>query len=68
MRLLGVLLSASGVTMDSLDTLLARARMAKATDQPLELMLLRLTPETHGELFLHQRRLLVVDELREIGP
>jgi len=62
-----LLLSAGDGAADSLEALGARARMARATDQPLELMLLRLTPETHEALFLHERRLLQVDELEEIG-
>jgi serine protease Do len=63
-----LLVSANGSPVDSLDTLQARARLAAATDQPLELLLLRFTPETHDELFLYERRLLPVGDLETIGP
>ena len=63
-----LLMSADRAPVDSLATLLARARRADAADQPLELMLLRLTSEVHDELFINQLRLLSVEDLQEVGP
>ena len=63
-----LLVSVDRAPVDSLATLLQRARAARAADRPLELMLLRLTPETQDVLFTHQRRLLPVEDLQQIGP
>lgn len=63
-----LLVSADGAPVDSLGTLRARASTAAAAARPLELLLLRFTPETHEELFVHERRLLPVEGLRVIGP
>jgi len=63
-----MLVSADHAPVDSLDALLQRARAAAAANQPLELMLLRLTSEVHDDLFIHHRRLLPVTELQLIGP
>ena len=63
-----LLMSAERSPVDSLATLLQRARQVRADDEPLELVLLRLTSEMQDTLFLHERRLLPIDELQEIGP
>jgi S1-C subfamily serine protease len=63
-----LIVSAQRAAVDSLEALLERARRAAAAHQPLELMLLRLTSETHDELFVHERRLLPVEELQTVGP
>jgi hypothetical protein len=63
-----MLVSADHLPVDSLETLLQRARAAAAADRPLELVLLQLTSEVHDELFIHQRRLLPVEEPHVIGP
>lgn len=54
--------------VNSLERLQQLANDARAADQPLDLMLLRLTSEDKDVLFTHQRRLLPVDELQKIGP
>ncbi len=63
-----LLMSAGGTPVDSLETLRAHARQAEKSDQPLELMLLRLGSEMQEQLFIHQLRLLPVDGLRLVGP
>jgi len=63
-----LIVSAQRAPVDSLETLLARARQAAAADQPLELMLLRLTSEQQAALFVHERRLLPVEDLQPVGP
>jgi len=63
-----MLVSADHSPVDSLETLLQRAHAAAAADRPLELVLLQLTSEVHEELFIHQRRLLPVEEPHIIGP
>jgi hypothetical protein len=54
--------------VDSLETLRAHARQAEKSDQPLELMLLRLGSEMQEQFFIHQLRLLPVDGLQLVGP
>ena len=51
-----------------LDALRDKARLAAATDQPLDLMLLRLSSEMHDQLFVHERRLLPVQQVQPVGP
>jgi hypothetical protein len=63
-----MLVSADHAPVDSLESLLQRARAAEAADRPLELVFLRLTSETQQELFVHTRRLLPVEDLQPIGP
>jgi hypothetical protein len=54
--------------VDSLAKFLEHARRAEAADQPLELMLLRLGWDTQEALFIHERRLLPVEEVQLVGP
>ncbi len=63
-----LLLTADARPVDSVASLMQRARDDRAAGRPLELMLLRLTPETEDMLFSHQIRLLTVDDLQLIGP
>ena len=63
-----LLVRADGAPVDSLAALLQRAREANSAKQPLELMLLRLTSETQDVLFMHERRLLPVEDLQQVGP
>jgi len=63
-----MLMSANHAPVDSLESLMQRARAAEAADRPLELVFLRLTSETQQELFVHQRRLLPVEDARPVGP
>jgi len=63
-----LLVSVDRAPVDSLATLLQRAREADAAERPLELMLLRLTSETENVLFVHERRLLPVQDLQQVGP
>jgi serine protease Do len=63
-----LLLTAERTPVDSLETLAQLARRAASADQPLELLLLRLTSESHEELFVHARRLLAVEDLEAVGP
>jgi len=63
-----LLVSANHAPVDSLETLLQRARADAAADRPLELVFLRLTSETQQELFVHQRRLLPVEDTHPVGP
>jgi len=63
-----LLLSADGLPVDSVAAFMQRAGADRAAGRPVDLMLLRLTPETQEVLFSHQRRLLTVDELQLVGP
>ena len=63
-----LILSVDGAPVESLDALRDKARMAEATDQPLELMLLRFSSEAHDQLFAHERRLLPVQHIQPVGP
>jgi S1-C subfamily serine protease len=54
--------------VDTLAAFEQRAREARASGKPLELMLLRIASEAHDEYFTHQRRLLPVDDLQRVGP
>lgn len=63
-----LLVSADRQAITSLEALQSRARLAEATDQPIDLMLLRLATESHDALFQHERRLLPVEDLQSIGP
>ena len=63
-----LILSVDGAPVESLDALRDQARMAAATDQPLELMLLRFTSEAHDQLFAHERRLLGIEQVQPVGP
>jgi hypothetical protein len=60
--------SADRAPVGSLAVLLERAREARAREKPLELLLLRMTSETQDVLFVHEHRLLPVEDLREVGP
>ena len=63
-----LILGVDGAPVESLDALRDKARMAEATDQPLDLMLLRLSSEAHDQLFVHERRLLPVQHVQPVGP
>jgi hypothetical protein len=63
-----LLVSADRAPVDSLAALLQRAREHDTAGRPLELMLLRLTSETENALFVHERRLLPVQDLQQVGP
>ena len=63
-----LIMSAQGTPVDSLSTLLQRTREARAKDQRLELMLLRFTSEMQSSLFMHEHRLLPVDDVQQVGP
>ena len=68
LQIYDLLLSADGVQIASVEAFMQRARDDRAADRPLELMLLRLTPESQDVLFTHQRRLLTVDDLQLGAP
>jgi S1-C subfamily serine protease len=63
-----LLLTADGQPVESVAAFMQRAREDRAADRPLDLMLLRLTPETEDVLFTHQLRHLPVDDLQLVGP
>ena len=63
-----LILSVQRSPVDSLEALMQHARRAETAGQPLEFMLLRLTSEVHDALFVHERRLLPVEDLKEVGP
>jgi S1-C subfamily serine protease len=68
LMLYDLLVSVDRAPMDSLGRLLERARAASAADKPLELMLLRLASESQDAIFTHERRLLPVEDLQQVGP
>jgi serine protease Do len=63
-----LLMSAQRAPVDSLDSLLRLAQRAGADDQPMDLMLLRLTSGMTEDLFVHHQRTLSVTELQPVGP
>jgi C-terminal processing protease CtpA/Prc len=63
-----LVMSVGGTPVDSLETLHALARQAEKGDQPLELMLLRLGSGMQEQFFIHQLRLLPVEDLQPVGP
>jgi len=63
-----LIMSVQRAPVDSLESLQQRARLAETTGQPLEFMLLRLTSEVHDALFVHERRLLPVEDMQQLGP
>ena len=63
-----LLMTVDAAPVDSLAKFLEHARRAEAADQPLELMLLRLGWDTQEALFIHERRLLPVEEVQLVGP
>lgn len=63
-----LLVSADRRPAGTLASLQDAARRAARERRPVELMLLRIGAENSDELFLHARRLLPAEELRELGP
>jgi S1-C subfamily serine protease len=63
-----LLMSAERAPVDSLAALVQLARKVRTAGRPLELMLLRLTSGMQDTLFVHQHRLLAIDELQQVGP
>jgi S1-C subfamily serine protease len=63
-----LVMSAERSPVNSIEALVKFARAAQAGDRPLELMLLRLGSESSDDLFMHERRMLPVSELRLVGP
>jgi S1-C subfamily serine protease len=63
-----LLVSADREPVDSLATLTKRAEHARAAGRSLELLLLRVASDAHDPYFTHQRRLLPVEDLQQVGP
>jgi S1-C subfamily serine protease len=63
-----LVITADRASVASLDALRQRAQQAQAWQQPLELMLLRIGDDTGDAVFVHERRLLPVEELSPVGP
>jgi S1-C subfamily serine protease len=63
-----LLVTADRRAAESLASLQQSARLAARERRPLELMLLRIGAENSDELFLHVRRLLPAEQMRDLGP